>query len=173
MQISRRIFSIILPDVWHERFSSRPFRFPATSCFSFTSPLSSGQGSPWGGGGGWTRGRKMLLFLNESCSLSKTTLSGKGRRGDEVNALCQDWQATEPRAINSERERHFLLVNAILNYYYFIWQKGKAHQGFIAQGVQGIVNGETEGHQNRVGLGDEGALRCHVNLSGGATTRHV
>lgn len=94
----------------------------------------------------------MLLFLNESCSLSKTTLSGKGRRGDEVNALCQDWQATEPRAINSERERHFLLVNAILNYYCFIWQKGKAHQGFIAQGVQGIVNGETEGHQNRVGF---------------------
>lgn len=103
-------------------------------------------------GVGGARGRKMLLFLNESCSLSKTTLSGKGRRGEEVNALCQDWQATEPRAINSERERHFLLVNAILNYYYFIWQKGKAHQGFIAQGVQGIVNGETEGHQNRVGF---------------------
>lgn len=63
----------------------------------------------------------MLLFLNESRSLSKTTLSGQGRQRAEVNALCQHWQASEPRAINSERERHFLLVNAILNYYYFIW----------------------------------------------------
>lgn len=63
----------------------------------------------------------MLLFLNESCSLFKIMLSGQGRQRAEVNALCQHWQASEPRAINSERERHFLLVNAILNYYYFIW----------------------------------------------------
>lgn len=63
----------------------------------------------------------MLLFLNESCSLFKITLSGQGRQRAEVNALCQHWQSSEPRAINSERERHFLLVNAILNYYYFIW----------------------------------------------------
>lgn len=63
----------------------------------------------------------MLLVLNGSCSQSRTTLSGQGRQRAEVNALCQHWQASEPRAINSERERHFLLVNAILNYYYFIW----------------------------------------------------
>lgn len=72
-------------------------------------------------GGPPTREGKMLLFLNERCFPAKTTLSGKGRQGEEVNALCQHWQATGPRAINSERERHFLLVNAILNYYYFIW----------------------------------------------------
>lgn len=59
------------------------------------------------GGGCQTDERKMLLFLNESCPLSKATLSGKGRQGEEVNALCQDWQATEPRAINSERGKAF------------------------------------------------------------------
>lgn len=61
------------------------------------------------------------VFPNEIPSLPKAPLSVWRKSRAEVNALCQHWQPGEPRAINSERERHFLLVNAILNYYYFIW----------------------------------------------------
>lgn len=115
------IFSFILPDVQHEKPLSCCPHLPVFSSFSFISPLSTRQGAVrcGAGWGGWVR--RMRLVLNESCSLSKTTFSGQGRQGEEVNALCQRWQAAEPRAINSERERHFLLINAILNYYYFIW----------------------------------------------------
>lgn len=81
--------------------------------------------------------------LSESGSPSRTALSRQGRPRAGVNALCQQWQASEPRTINSERERYFLLVNAILNYYFFIRQQGKAHQRCFAQGEQGIVNGES------------------------------
>lgn len=113
---ARCIFSFILPDVQHESLPIVPPLPPPPPPPSHSHlhylPLGSVRGGPT---------RKMLLFLNESRSLSKTTLSGHGRQSAEVNALCQHWQASEPRAINSERERHFLLVNAILNYYYFIW----------------------------------------------------
>lgn len=116
------------------------------------------------------------MFLNESCSLAKTTLSGKGGEGGEANALCQRWRATEPRALNSEREKHFLLVNAILNYYY--WVEREAHQGYVAQGVRGIVKGEAGRHRDRVGVwgrGDGGCVwRCckKQKLPDGLLSRH-
>lgn len=72
-----------------------------------------------------TRGLRGLrgrtCFLMRACLFPVHCLSVWSNSRAEVNALCQHWQPGEPRAINSERERHFLLVNAILNYYYFIW----------------------------------------------------
>lgn len=97
--------------------------------------------------------KKMLLFLNESCRLSKQHCQNKASTEQELMHFVSAGRLQSQELLTlRERERHFLLVNAILNYYYFIWSQGKAHL-FPAFSLLpkelGILNGGSDFFQQR------------------------